>query len=550
MNNLNLSVKIADQQWELEEICRLNHQTFSEEIPQHEKTSSGLLIDKFHSENQYIICLDGSEIAGMIALRDIRPFSLDFKLDNIDDYLPPFKSICEIRLLTVKRKYRHSSVFYCLFNEIFNQLIKKQYDLAIISGILSQQKLYRSLGFVPFGPLVGEPVKFQPMYTTSEFFYNSRHSTKRHRLQNGVINALPGPVAVKNIISDEFKKPAVSHRCDGFLKNYKNICNSLCQFVKSKEVQIFTGSATLANEVMLSHLSGLSKKGLIVSNGEFGDRIIHQANCQKLIFDEYKVELGEELDVCYIEQRLILDDNIKWLFVVHCETSSGVLNDINKLTDICNRLNIIILIDCVSTFGIIPIDLRTVYMASASSGKAIGSFSGLSMIFFNELLPIPENTIPVYLDIWYYIKKNGIPFTLNSNALNALGVAMETVDVNLMYNTVKEKTTWLRNQIIQLNYNLFSLKSNALHPAIITIRLPETIISSSIGQLLEAHNILINYKSDYLQMHNMVQICLFSDVSDEELHYLLGVLKKINLTFPQSYVSQDHSVHPDSALQD
>ena len=530
MNNLNLTVKIADQQWELDEICRLNHQTFSEEIPQHEKTATGFLIDKFHSENQYIICLDDAELAGMVALRDKRPFSLDYKLDNIDDYLPPGKSLCEIRLLIVQPKYRNSRVFFYLFKELFNQLIKKQYDLALISGILSQQKLYRSLGFVPFGPLVGEPVKFQPMYVTSDFFLRSRHYKKEINPQHRIINALPGPVTVKNIISEEFKKSSESHRCDNFLQNYRKIGNSLCRLVHAKDVQIFTGSGTLANEVILSHLSGLSEKGLIVSNGEFGDRIIRQAICQKIIFDEYKLKLGDELDVYLIEQHLKKDRAIKWLFVVHCETSSGVLNDISKLTDICNRLNIKILIDCVSTFGIIPLDLSKVYMASASSGKAIGSFSGLSLIFFNRLLQVPENSIPRYLDIWYYIKKDGIPFTLNSNALNALGVAVETTDVDLKYNIIREKSLWLRNQIIQLNFNLLSTtNSNALHPAIITIILPETIISSSFGKLLEEQNILINYNSDYLLARNMVQICLFSDVNDEDLKHLLRVLKSIKV---------------------
>ena len=529
MNELNLNIKIADQQWELDEICRLNHQTFSEEIPQHEKTSTGFLIDKFHSENQYIICLDGSEIVGMVALRDVRPFSLDFKLDDIDDYLPPNKSLCEIRLLIVKPKYRNSRVFFYLFKEIFNQSIKKQYDLVLISGILSQQKLYRSLGFVPFGPVVGEPVKFQPMYSTPDFFFKSRHYTKALSHQFRIVNALPGPVAIKDIILEEYKKSSESHRCESFLQNYKKICNSLCRFVNAKDVQIFTGSATLANEVILSHISVLSKKGLIVSNGEFGDRIIHQANCQRIIFDEYKVKLGEELDVCFIEQLLKKDGDIKWLFVVHCETSSGVINDIPKLINICNRLNIMILLDCVSTFGIIPLDLSKVYMASASSGKAIGSFSGLSMIFFNGLLQVPENSIPLYLDIWHYIKKNGIPFTLNSNALNALGVAVETTEVDLRYNNIKEKSSWLRNQITQLNFNLLSINSNALHPAIITIRLPETIISSSFGKLLEEQNILINYNSDYLLKKNMVQICLFSDVSDEDLQYLMSVLKTIKV---------------------
>ena len=50
MRKLKVTTKIADQSWELEEICRLNHQTFSEEIPQHAKTENGLLIDKFHND--------------------------------------------------------------------------------------------------------------------------------------------------------------------------------------------------------------------------------------------------------------------------------------------------------------------------------------------------------------------------------------------------------------------------------------------------------------------------------------------------------------------
>lgn len=87
MHKLKLMTKIADQSWELEEISRLNHQTFAEEISQHNPTENGLLTDKFHLANQYIICLNGQEIAGMIALRDVRPFSLDSTLSNIDDYL-------------------------------------------------------------------------------------------------------------------------------------------------------------------------------------------------------------------------------------------------------------------------------------------------------------------------------------------------------------------------------------------------------------------------------------------------------------------------------
>jgi aspartate aminotransferase-like enzyme len=524
MNNLNLTVKVADQPWELEEVCRMNHQTFSEEIQQHEKTSNGLLIDKFHSENQYIICLDGQEIIGMVALRSARPFSLDFKLENIEQYLPPHKSLCEIRLLSVKPKYRSSRVFFYLFEEGFRQFTKNGWDYGVISGILSQQKLYRSVGFVPFGPLVGDSVKFQPMYGSPDFFFKSRHISTALSLQRKRVNALPGPVDIKNIIAEEYVKKPISHRSPEFVHQYKNTCKTLSNFVKAKNVQIFTGSATLGNEVILAHLSALSKKGLILSNGEFGKRIVHQARCQKLVFTEYQVDHGEVFDYRHIEQLLENDNEIRWLYFVHCETSTGVLNDMNRIAKICEKRNIKVLVDCVSTIGIIPIDLSRVYMAAASSGKAIGSFSGLAMVFYNDLQGIPENSVPVYLDIWYYIKKNGIPFTMNSNALYALSVAVGIIDIDARYAAVKEKASWLRNEISGLGLGQQTLDYSWNHPAIITLWLPESINSVSVGKRLEDKNILISYNSDYLVKENSIQICLFSDTPLEDLEYFVKVI--------------------------
>jgi aspartate aminotransferase-like enzyme len=166
-------------------------------------------------------------------------------------------------------------------------------------------------------------------------------------------------------------------------------------------------------------------------------------------------------------------------------------------------------------------------MASASSGKAIGSFAGLSLVFFNELLQTPDDSIPTYLDIWHYIKKKGIPFTLNSNALNALGVAVKIIDVNDRYHTIAKKSSWLRDQITRISPDLLCFGENELHPAILTLKLPETIHSASFGVSLENQNILVNYNSDYLHRHNLIQICLFSDIGEEELQYIVTVLKTL-----------------------
>src|SRR5437764_12782913 len=101
-----LVFKTAAEDWEFEEIHRLNYKTFVEEIPQHKASPTQRLVDKFHPENTYLISLCGRKLAGMLAVRGNRPFSLDQKLDNLDTYLPSDRNVCEIRLLAVVETFR------------------------------------------------------------------------------------------------------------------------------------------------------------------------------------------------------------------------------------------------------------------------------------------------------------------------------------------------------------------------------------------------------------------------------------------------------------
>jgi hypothetical protein len=156
--------KIADKEWEVEAVCRLLYKSFVEEIPQYQANADHKLVDKFDRDNRYLICLDGSCLAGMITLRDKRPFSLDQKLPNLDEYLPPGKAVCEFRLLTVDKNYRHSAVLPGLLKLMEEQGRAQGFEVAVISASVRQLKLYGHIGFVPFGPLVGNPgAEFQPM---------------------------------------------------------------------------------------------------------------------------------------------------------------------------------------------------------------------------------------------------------------------------------------------------------------------------------------------------------------------------------------------------
>jgi len=171
--------KIAATDEEFEQIHRLNYQTFAQEIPQHAPNPEGRLVDKFHKENTYMITLDGEKLVGMTCVRDKRPFSLDSKLENLDSYLPPHKSICEIRLLAIDKDQRGPAVFQGLMRTLAEYCESKGYDLGIMSGTTKQARLYKHLGFTAFGPLVGKGnILFQPMYITFDAYRELKSNTK------------------------------------------------------------------------------------------------------------------------------------------------------------------------------------------------------------------------------------------------------------------------------------------------------------------------------------------------------------------------------------
>src|SRR5580765_8095861 len=101
-----LVFKFATEDWEIELIHRLNYRTFVEEIPQHKASPTHRLVDKFHAENTYLICLCDQKLVGMLAVRANRPFSLDQKLPDLDSYLPHGRTVAEIRLLAIEKKFR------------------------------------------------------------------------------------------------------------------------------------------------------------------------------------------------------------------------------------------------------------------------------------------------------------------------------------------------------------------------------------------------------------------------------------------------------------
>jgi aspartate aminotransferase-like enzyme len=554
-----LVFKVATEDWEFEQIHRLNYKTFVEEIPQHQASPTQRLVDKFHAENTYLICLSNQKLAGMLAVRGNRPFSLDQKLPELDSHLPRGRTICEIRLLAIERKFRGArggQVLQGILALLWQHGVEKGYDLAIISGTTRQQRLYQHLGFVPFGPLVGSgDAQFQPMYVTLETFEVTAReflrSSPARSFHPSAVNFLPGPVMVRREVRRAFEQAPESHRGEDFKKDFQAVKQILGELVRAGNVELFMGSGTLANDVVAGQLSLLGRPGLVLSNGEFGSRLVDQARRFNLKFETLEFPWGEPLDLAAVKEKLdglerrppakhvstskqlpagsetgIPSEPPAWVWCVHCETSSGVLNDLAGLKALCADAGARLCLDCISTIGTMPVDLSQVYLASASSGKGLRAYPGLAMVFYHhEVAPAPDR-LPRYLDLGLCAQEQGIPFTFSSNLLHALHAAIRRLNLERRFEEIAGMSAGLRLHLAEMGFDLVG-KDTQTSPAVITIALPKELNSVRIGEAMQEAGYLLSYNSGYLRRKNWIQICLMGECPREKIVPVANALNRV-----------------------
>ncbi|MGB9082772.1 MAG: GNAT family N-acetyltransferase [Desulfuromonadaceae bacterium] len=511
-----LNFKVASEAEEFEQIHRLNYRTFVEEIPQHPPNDQKVLVDRFHDENSYFLCLDGQRLVGMMAMRSRRPFSLDDKVAELDSYLPQGAAVCEFRLLAVEPDYRKPGVFARLLRFAVGEGVKRGHNLAVISGTLSQTRLYARMGFVPFaGPVGSMKARYQPMYltlpTAQQLF--ARLGAPCLELPPPV-SFMPGPVEISAAVQRAVSRPPVSHRSAPFLAMVADVKERLSALTGAAAVELLLGSGTLGNDVVAAQLTLLQGRGLVLTNGEFGDRLIDHAGRMGLDFEVLRFDWGDPYDLQVVEGIMASQPELAWLWSVHCETSTGVLNDLAGLESLCSRRQVKLCLDCTSSLGTVPVDLRRVFLASSVSGKGLAALPGVSLVFSNHPVAA-DRRLPRYLDLGYYREKEGTPFTHSSNLMSALRQALLDLQAEQRFEAIRLLSDTLRGRLADAG---FALMGSARHasPAVISVVLPEQISSLRLGEAMEQRGRLLSYRSGYLLERNIIQICLMGSVGEEQ----------------------------------
>jgi len=209
---------------------------------------------------------------------------------------------------------------------------------------------------------------------------------------------------------------------------------------------------------------------------------------------------------------------------VHCETSTGAMINLPAFRAACLTRGIKLCVDAISTFGLMPVDFRNIYFASAVSGKAVGGYPGLAMVFYSHVVEPARFGIPRYLDLHAYAKNKGIPYTHSSNLMAALDEALVSYPEDVDFEHLTKRAAWLRGELKKMGCNIVS-PAASISPAVVTIDLPSRINSEAFGDRLADLGCMLSYQSGYLRTSNRVQICMMSDMKKKSLQNLLSHMR-------------------------
>jgi 2-aminoethylphosphonate-pyruvate transaminase len=172
------------------------------------------------------------------------------------------------------------------------------------------------------------------------------------------------------------------------------------------------GSGTFAVEAMLGSFVGPKDKLLILINGAYGKRMAKICEYYKRTTAILEWPEDQPVDAAKARDTLAADKAITHVAVVHCETTSGILNPIIEVSKIVAEAGRKLLIDSMSAFGALPIDAQTVTFdaVAASSNKCIEGVPGLGFVLsrVSALEKTKGNAVSLTLDLfeqWQNLEK-------------------------------------------------------------------------------------------------------------------------------------------------
>jgi aspartate aminotransferase-like enzyme len=184
-------------------------------------------------------------------------------------------------------------------------------------------------------------------------------------------------------------KPFMYMRTDAFSELNKESERILLELIHCSggRTIIFTGSGTGAMSAVVENYVTTKKKAFVIDGGSFGHRWFNLCEYYDVPVVDYVVPFARDIDYEALEVR-VSEERPDVLLCQHHETSSGQLFDLSKISNICHKYRVSLVVDVISSFLAedLNMDELDIDICVTSTQKGLNIPPGLSILFFSKKL--------------------------------------------------------------------------------------------------------------------------------------------------------------------
>ncbi|KVO57149.1 2-aminoethylphosphonate aminotransferase [Burkholderia ubonensis] len=246
----------------------------------------------------------------------------------------------------------------------------------------------------------------------------------------------PGPVTLTERVRRSLLQPDLCHRESEFFDLQDEARARLVAAYGLDPTEwaavLMTGSGTAAVESMIAALVPQRGKLLVIENGVYGERIAQIATQYAIAHEVLKHEWMQAPDLAQIAARLDAG-GFSHVAVIHHETTTGRLNDLGAIADVCRARGVRLLVDGVSSFGAEAIDFAggDIDAVAATANKCLHGVPGAAFVIVRRSALAQAASRTYYLDLGRLAKlqdQRNTPFTPSVHAYYALVEALREFD--------------------------------------------------------------------------------------------------------------------------
>lgn len=249
----------------------------------------------------------------------------------------------------------------------------------------------------------------------------------------------PGPLTTTDTVKEEM----LVDRCtwdDDYKAVTQKIRRQLLELAHVSEddytAVLMQGSGTFGVESVLTSVVGDQDKVLICSNGAYGKRMTDICTHSRIPFVHYAQDYDKVPDAAHMAQLLAQDSSITHVAMVHSETTSGILNDIQSVGKVVRDAGRTFIVDAMSSFGGVDIPVADwgIDFLVSSANKCIQGVPGFSFILCrrDKLLSSEGKARSLSLDLldqWKGMEKDGKwRFTSPTHVVLAFSKALDELE--------------------------------------------------------------------------------------------------------------------------